>query len=87
MPCQAVEIPFEQGRRGHAAAVGASEALDLAFDLLDELPQPAFDGALWPEVAAEALLLGALVPAGEADPDKGGDHQTTFTFLKSPARM
>lgn len=87
MPCQAVEIPFEQARRGHAAAVGASEAVDLAFDLLDELPQPAFDGALCPQVAAEALVLGALVLAGEADPDKGGDHQTTFTFLKSPARM
>jgi hypothetical protein len=38
-------------------------------------------------VAAELLILAALVFAEAPDLDEIGDHQVTLTFLKSPARM
>jgi hypothetical protein len=87
MPGQPLHVAVQQFRRGHTAAIGASKAIDLRLDLLRNSPQAALDVAVGFQEAAETLILTALVLAKTPDLDQVRDHQVTFTFLKSPARM
>jgi hypothetical protein len=58
-----LDVPFDEGDVGHAAAFGALPAVDLGGNLLGSLAKLAFHEFVRLQVTAELQVLGALLLA------------------------
>jgi hypothetical protein len=85
-PGEFLHVPFLQAHGCDLAAVGADGAVGVFLDLFRNLDEAALDEAVGLQVAAQALVLGALLLAKTANLNKVGDQKVTPAFLKSPAR-